>query len=279
MKSKDLKSELLPKDAKKVFWKLGYCSRTFFYLLNREFDHSMELEERAAEPLAGGILQKGYQCGMLWGASLAAGAEAYRSCAHSSQAIAVAVEATKAMMNSFESLEGTSQCKDITHCDFNSKLSFTKYMVTGRFLHCFQLAEDWAPLAVAEAKKALAAKPYDFQNAMSCTSEVARIMGASEEEMVMVAGFAGGLGLSGNACGGLAAAVWMNALDWCKEHEKESATKDPMAKMRLNFFKLHSKDQFLCSEITGRQFSDLSEHTGYLKKGGCAALMESFNEI
>ena len=28
----------------------------------------------------------------------------------------------------------------------------------------------------------------------------------------MVAGFAGGLGLSGNGCGALAAAVWMNAL-------------------------------------------------------------------
>lgn len=279
MKSKDLQSGLVPKDAKKVFWKLGYCSRTFFYLLNRDFGHNMELQERAAEPLAGGILQKGYQCGMLWGASLAVGAEAYRTCAHQSQAIAVAVEASKRILDSFESFEGTTQCKDITHCDFDSTLSFAKYMATGRFLHCFQLAEDWAPLAVAEARKALADKPYDFQNTMSCASEVARIMGASEEEMVMVAGFAGGLGLSGSACGGLAAAVWMNALQWCRDHDKESPTKDPMSKMRLNFFRLHSNDKFLCSEIIGRRFKDLSDHTTYIQNGGCAALMESFYEI
>ena len=47
---------------------------------------------------------------------------------------------------------------------------------------------------------------------ISCASEVAKRMGASDEEMVMVAGFAGGIGLSGNACGALAAAVWMNTL-------------------------------------------------------------------
>ena len=34
-------------------------------------------------------------------------------------------------------------------------------------------------------------------------------MGATDEQMVTVAGFAGGMGLSGKACGALAAAVWM----------------------------------------------------------------------
>lgn len=29
-------------------------------------------------PFAGGIMQRGYQCGMIWGAALAAGAEAHR---------------------------------------------------------------------------------------------------------------------------------------------------------------------------------------------------------
>ena len=43
-----------------------------------------------------------------------------------------------------------------------------------------------------------------LQEPISCASEVAAKMGASDEEMVMVAGFAGGLGLSGNACGALA---------------------------------------------------------------------------
>ena len=47
-------------------------------VVDRSFNHPMKLEERATMPLAGGIMQHGYQCGMLWGAALAAGAQAYR---------------------------------------------------------------------------------------------------------------------------------------------------------------------------------------------------------
>ena len=38
-------------------------------------------------------------------------------------------------------------------------------------------------------------------------------MGGSEEEIAMVAGFAGGLGLSGNGCGALSAAIWKTILE------------------------------------------------------------------
>ena len=79
-----------PKDASKVFRKLRTCSRTFFHILNREFGHPKELEELAADSLAGGILQQGQQCGMLWGASLAVGGEAYRKCTDQNEAICVA---------------------------------------------------------------------------------------------------------------------------------------------------------------------------------------------
>ena len=47
-------------------------------VVDGSFGHPMKLEEEAAAPLAGGIMNHGFQCGMLWGASLAAGAEAYR---------------------------------------------------------------------------------------------------------------------------------------------------------------------------------------------------------
>ena len=43
-------------------------------------------------------------------------------------------------------------------------------------------------------------------------------MGGSADEAVMVAGFGGGMGLSGNACGALAAAVWMKGVAWCRTH-------------------------------------------------------------
>ena len=127
-----------PTDASKVFRKLGTCSRTFFHILNREFGHPKELEELAADSLAGGILQQGQQCGMLWGASLAVGGEAYRKCKDQNEAICVAIKATQDIMESFSKNENTINCRDITHCDFSSKLSFAKYMFSGRFLYCFK---------------------------------------------------------------------------------------------------------------------------------------------
>ncbi len=58
---------------RKVFWQRGTCSNAMFHLLNHEFDHIKPMEEKASDTLAGGIAQKGHQCGMLWGAALAAG--------------------------------------------------------------------------------------------------------------------------------------------------------------------------------------------------------------
>jgi hypothetical protein len=49
---------------------------TTLRVLNSAFNHELKNKENAAMPLAGGIVQHGYQCGMIWGASLAAGAQA-----------------------------------------------------------------------------------------------------------------------------------------------------------------------------------------------------------
>jgi hypothetical protein len=46
-------------------------------VVDGSFGHPMKIEEEASAPLAGGMMNHGFQCGMLWGASLAAGAEAY----------------------------------------------------------------------------------------------------------------------------------------------------------------------------------------------------------
>ncbi|MCK5704260.1 MAG: C_GCAxxG_C_C family protein, partial [Cyclobacteriaceae bacterium] len=196
-------------DAKKLFRSLGACSHTFFHILNREYGHIKRIEERASDPFAGGIYQQGYQCGMLWGASMAAGAEAFRRYEDLDKAIGVTIKATQHIMESFKKRTDTIECYDITDCDWSSKMSMAKYFITGKFLSCFNLAEEWAPEAIDAAEEGLS-KEWDLpQECISCASEVAKKMGASDEEMVMVAGFAGGLGLSGNACGAFSAAIWM----------------------------------------------------------------------
>lgn len=264
-----------PKDGKKVFRKLGTCSRTFFHILNREFGHIKELEERAADSLAGGIMQQGHQCGMLWGASLAVGAEAYRKCETQEQAIAVAILATQSLLNSFVKREHTVNCKDITGCDFGNTWSFAKYIVTGRFLHCYNLADQWAPEAVQSAIEGLAKEETVSQkHCMSCATEVARKMGASDEEKIMVAGFAGGLGLSGAACGALSTAIWMKSLAWCREEVKKSPLRSPATKKVLNSFRDLTHSKILCTDISGKLFKTINEHTKYVENGGCSALIE-----
>ena len=205
-------SKANPQDTKKVFWKLGTCSRTFFYLLNREFGCPIETEERAADPLAGGIMQRGHQCGMLWGSALAVGVEAFRYSDKLSHAIGIAITATQHVMESFTKRAGSVNCRDITDTDFLNKFEMVKYLLF-KARHCYILAEKWAPEAIQSATEGLSRGQIDSPRlAISCASEVVKKMGGSDEEMVMVAGFAGGLGLSGNACGALSAAIWMNTL-------------------------------------------------------------------
>ena len=269
-------------DGKKVFREQGTCSRTFFYLFDRHFEELKETEERASDSLAGGIMQRGYQCGMLWGSALAIGAEAYRRCDGLGQAMRVAVRATQNVMASFSDREKTINCREITHCDFSSKWSFAKYFFSGRFLHCFKMAQEWAPDAIESALEGLESKGSSketeemySEKSMNCASMVAQKMGASEEEMVMVAGFAGGLGLSGGGCGALSAAIWMRSLDWCRENEEKSSFKNPAAVKTLEAFDEATNGRILCSELTRESFKTFDEHSEFIRHGGCDSLIQA----
>ncbi|MEA3462769.1 MAG: C-GCAxxG-C-C family (seleno)protein, partial [Bacteroidota bacterium] len=261
--------------AKRTFLKKGTCSRTFFYILDREFGHPLDEEEKAIDPLAGGILQQGYQCGMLWGASMALGAEAFRRKEDQTQVTALTILATQHVMKSFEGRTSSIECEDITQCDFTNKKSFLKYMLSGKFVGCFILAGKWAPEALEAAKEGLKLDQADLpQQSLSCASEVVRKMGASEEEASLVAGFAGGLGLSGSGCGALAAAVWMNALIHNRKQTGKSANYDPSTDLTLNAFYEETDYEMQCDKICGQRFETIEEHTEFLKNGGCKKLIE-----
>ncbi len=258
---------------KRLFLKLGTCSRLFFYILNHEFGYPIETEERAADPLCGGLMQKGHQCGMLWGAALAVGAESFRRRDDRGQATGIAITATQHLMESFLNRTKSIDCLDITGCDFSSKISIAKYFFSGRFISCYTLAEKWAPEAIQSATEGLSHPQTDLpQLPISCASEVAKKMGASDEEMVMVAGFAGGLGLSGKACGALSAAIWMNTLAWCKKHTK-SAYSNPNATNTLKTFYGATDSKILCHKISGQRFKTIDNHTEFIKNGGCDKLI------
>jgi C_GCAxxG_C_C family probable redox protein len=266
-------------DTKKVFWQCGACSHTLFHLLNREFGHLNENQERASDLFAGGIVRAGHQCGMLWGAALAVGAESFRRHNDRGSAIAVAISATQNLVESFSKRAKSVNCRDITGCDMTNVLSMTKFMVN-IILHgfvnsqCFNLAEQWVPEAIQSAQEGLSSAHSDAPQ-ISCAAEVARKMGAGDEEMVTVAGFAGGIGLSGNGCGALSAAIWMKTLAWCKEHPGKTPPffNNPDANRILKTFREATNAKMRCHEICGRQFKTIDEHTAFIKNGGCAKLI------
>lgn len=272
---------------KTVFKECGACSHTFAHILNREFGNPNELTELALNPLAGGIMNQSQQCGMIWGASLGVGAESYRRHKDQGLATAVAIRATKELITSFEKRSKTVNCAEILGYSLSNILGIARLMVSTTWKgmensKCFDLAEAWAPEAINSAKKGLNSTESIYtEKPLSCASEVVRKMGGSEEEILMAAGFAGGLGLSGNACGALSAAIWMQTLQWCRKNPGKMPPyfNNKPAKQILKTFKKLTGSEMLCKNITGQQFENINAHGSYLKSGGCEELIDGLVNI
>jgi hypothetical protein len=262
-------------DTKKIFWKKGTCSQTFFYIINREFDNNDELQERASDPLVGGILQLGYQCGLLIGSTLAVGKESHRKFEETGKATALAILSSKKVLEAFQNNAGSVNCRDITDTDFSKKLQFAKFMIF-KTRSCFKLADRWTMDAIGSAKEGLSTEEVNLpDDTLSCASVLARKMGASEEEAIAVAGFAGGTGLSGEACGALIAAIWLRSIEWCRENPGKSAYSNEYATNMIFTFDDATDSKFLCRDICGRNFESIEEHTEYVKNGGCGKLLDT----
>lgn len=59
-------------------------------------------------------------------------------------------------------------------------------------------------------------------------------MGLSEKQAVMAAGCAGGIGLSGGACGALGVAIWTLTLNNRQDQKLKHAFKNPLFKSRIH---------------------------------------------
>jgi len=112
-------------------------------VVDRSFDHPLKLEERASAPLAGGIMLHGYQCGMLWGATLAAGAQAYQSLGPSPQAETRAITAAQRLVESFRAqTDQEINCLEITDLNLqaeNQAGSAIKFLVKGGPILCLSM--------------------------------------------------------------------------------------------------------------------------------------------
>jgi hypothetical protein len=246
-------------------------------VVDASFKHPLKLEEQATMPLAGGILGYGYQCGMLWGAALAAGAQVYRQLGSGSQAECMAIIATQRSVKSFHThTKNEINCLEITNLNLHGKiqpLPVLKFIITGGPIGCFRMAADYAPDVYRDINLALSENLVEAPaHQVSCAAMLSEKMGASEMHTVMAAGFAGGIGLSGGACGALGAAIWIIGMNGRKELAADTVINSRIADT-IEKFLTNTDYEFECSKIVGRKFENLRHHADYLQAGGCAKLI------
>ncbi len=226
-------------------------------------------------PLAGGLLGNGYQCGLLWGATLAAGAETYRQLGPGPQAEAAAVVTAQRLVDAFRARARHVDCSEITEVEWKtvSKGQALKFVARGGPVGCFRLAADYAPLAFNAANAALAEPPVKTPvPPVSCAAQLAQAMGASDLHTVMAAGLAGGIGLCGGACGALGAAIWLTGMARPQAGGKLDYS-NPALTAVIERFLAASDYEFECAAIVGRQFEDVADHAEYLRQGGCSRII------
>jgi hypothetical protein len=247
-------------------------------VVDDSFDHPLKREEHATSPLAGGILQHGYQCGMLWGTALAAGAEAYQRFGSGPQAEAAAIKASQRLANAFRTRYDHIDCMELTDVDWKDMTAqkVLKYFISGRAIRCFGMAGSYAPVAFDEINSALSENHNEAPcSPISCATMLAQKMGASEMQAVMAAGLAGGIGLSGGACGALGAAIWLIQMNSSPEEARNMGFENPKAVAAINRFVECTDCEFECSEIVGRKFESIEEHADHLRAGSCLEIIDA----
>ncbi len=233
-------------------------------------------------PLVGGIMQHGYQCGMTWGATLAAGAQAYRLFGPGPQAETMAIVAAQRLVESFRALNNHINCLEITGMDKSSSVMqmITYFLIKGGTIGCLRMAAKYAPVAYSEINTALSETHIQVPAPpLSCASMLVQKMGVSDMHTVMAAGFAGGIGLSGNACGALGATIWIIGMNTLKDGGGQLDFKDPRALDTIDRFMKCTDNKFECSEIVGRKFTDIDDHAGYLHDGGCSEIIQTLATV
>ncbi len=153
------------------------------------------------------------------------------------------------------------------------------FLIKGGTIGCIRMASRYARVAFSEINSALSEKSIHVPSPpISCAAMLAQKMGVSDMHTVMAAGFAGGIGLCGGACGALGAALWIIGMNIRKEREVDNLWKDDVFNSKIDDLIdrfLKSTDfEFECSEIVGRRFESVDDHAGYLRDGGCSKIIE-----
>lgn len=222
-------------------------------------------------------MMRGYQCGMVWGAALAAGAQSYRTLGRGPQAEARAMIAAQRIVQSFRAQNKSIDCGEITGIDLSAPTAraIVRFLIkSGPTGSCLGMSARCAHAAFREINLAFSeAQPKVDAAPVSCAAVLAQKMGASDLHTVMAAGLAGGIGLSGGACGALGAALWIGGMN-SPGVGADTIGLPSYASDAIERFTKFTGHEFECSQIVGRKFESVTDHASYVRKGGCSKLIE-----
>jgi hypothetical protein len=250
-------------------------------VVDGSFDHPLKLEEGASAPLAGGVMQQGYQCGLLWGAALAGGAQAYQLYGPGPQAEQQALSTAQRLVQAFQRRYKAINCSEIIQFNWKGSSSqlqkqVLKFFLRGGPIGCFRMAANYAQAAYDVIDRVPSEETSPAPDGpLSCAAVLAQKMGASPLHQVMAAGLAGGIGLSGGACGALGAAIWITGMNYALESGKKIGFEHPQALAAIERFLESAGYEFECAKIVGRQFEHVAEHAEFVRRGGCAQIIEA----
>jgi len=269
------------------------CSEASLTVQLRAFGIEEPLYEQALHVFSGGFMHLGYACGLLTGTAVAAGILTSKRFADSETASAAALDATRQLVKAYPEIAGSIDCRKITEISLNNFRGRLRYVRKGKGRECGRYHIKWAFRAQQVIEQALAKyEQHPATNAcancaVNTMKKLAPSIGINEKDTTMVAGLAGGIGLSGNVCGALATWVFVLSISRYKKRNPEKrdsrlqaafqellGTQYRGAATRLQTAFRERFGSDLCLDIVGRSFRNIQEHSEFIEQGGCQEVMD-----
>lgn len=282
-------SEGISRETAKYWWlRCVACSEASMTTQMRGFGINEPAYEQAIHPFSGGFMHLGHACGLLTGAILAAGFVARSRFDDDGTRSGAALHAAIQLAKAHPELTGSVNCREITGVSLTKLSGRLRYAQQGKGRMCGRLHLKWATQAQQVIDKALL-EFGECRPAGSCANcavqtmrELQPSVKVKARDSLVVAGFAGGVGLLGNVCGALAAGVFaMSAEDQLgrEQQNRDSRVRGSLeelaganyrgaaTQLRLEFIRQFGSD--LCIHIIGRRFQNAADHSTFVEQGGC----------
>jgi hypothetical protein len=268
------------------------CSEMALTILNAAAELEWKELEEASDPLCAGLVaEMDGACGVLWGASLAAGVRARARIPDQHVARAATLASTIDMVSAYRHAGHPLDCAEVTGM---GAWNFARYMVKGNLGVCSRLFSGLGPelhaiidRTIDEYHVRASAAPCRNCAAEAYDRVCASIGFPSDGAGAVAAGFAGGLGLSGNACGALAAAILAVSMKYFTERgrPKHSMIRSDLQGLFLGIGWMRPSMEVArrfrsrfggktCASIAGRTFASADELSAHLGTGRCEPVLE-----